>query len=340
MEKKHSSLRIWWQAFRYHFVPPSMFPVILGALVSWSQGLGFSLWYFFLVLFAVIINHIALNMTDDYFDFIHAVDHYGKDKKNPYTGGSGTLTQGLIQPVTMKYVFSLMYLIVIFIGIYLSIMRGWFVLVFGILGIVSSIFYTAPPLKLSHHGLGEITMLLNFSVTLGLGSFYVQAQLINLEALIAILPCGIMLFSMIIINEIPDINEDTQAGKLTLVARYGSAVALKLFIASWLSTYFIIILGVVFNILPLFCLLALLSVPLVVHTVFILQRYLTSSKNIVQANFSMILAHSVTSFGLIVGYIYDGLIKKADITSLWFIILLVSLVYIPAILPLLIKKPR
>ena len=81
MKKNSSFLSIWWTAFRYHFVPPSMFPVIIGGLVSWSNLQGFSLWYFALILLTVVINHIALNMTDDYFDYLHAVDQEKTDGK-------------------------------------------------------------------------------------------------------------------------------------------------------------------------------------------------------------------------------------------------------------------
>ena len=52
---------------------------------------------------------------------------------------------------------------------------------------------------------------------------------------------GIMLFSMIVINEIPDIEEDRAAGKLTLVARFGKQTGIKLYIASWVCTYGVIV---------------------------------------------------------------------------------------------------
>ena len=84
--------------------------------------------YFLLVMSGLILNHMALNMTDDYYDFRHLVDVFATDGKNPYTGGSGLLSSGLIQPQKMRRVFITFYIIAIGIGVFLGIMRGTFVL--------------------------------------------------------------------------------------------------------------------------------------------------------------------------------------------------------------------
>jgi 1,4-dihydroxy-2-naphthoate octaprenyltransferase len=99
--KNQSRIKIWWQAARYHFIPASIFPVSIWAIVSWSVDNTFSFWCFSLVLFAVVINHLALNMNDDYFDYKNSVDKLKPGEKNPYTGGSGMLTSGLRKPKTM-----------------------------------------------------------------------------------------------------------------------------------------------------------------------------------------------------------------------------------------------
>jgi 1,4-dihydroxy-2-naphthoate octaprenyltransferase len=315
-----------------------MFPVVIGALVSLGNQQGFSLWYFSLVFFTVIINHIALNMTDDYFDYLHAVDQASKDEKNPYTGGSGTLTTGVINPRSMLFVFSSLYIFVIIVGIYLSFYRGWPILIFGLVGVLSSIFYTAPPVKFSHHGLGELAMLFNFSFVLGVGSYYVQAQIISLEAIIATLPCGIMLFSMIIINEIPDIKEDTQAGKLTLIARYGPIMGIKLFTASWIVTYTVIIGGVATSILPMWSIICFLSLPFVLRSIRILRLHYKHPQQLITANLSMIIAHAITGLGLILAYAIKGIHSGGTIMLLGYIMIIFFLGYLPAIIPLIFPR--
>jgi len=339
MEENISRLKVWWQATRYHYVPPSIFPATLGALVSWAIDQNFSLWYFFLVLLGIIINHIALNMTDDYFDYQYSVDRLKPGEKNPYTGGSGTLTSGLIAPRAMFRAFALCYLITATIGIYLTLERGLPILALGLFGMFCSIFYTAPPISFSHHGLGELGLLINFGTTIGLGSYFVQAQKFSLEAFLITLPCGIMLFSMIVINEIPDLEEDKRAGKLTLVARYGERAGIKLYVLSWAFTYLVIISGVALKVLPPITLIGLLSLPLTYRSIRILLKYYRDPSKMAPANLDMIKAHSVTSLLLIAAYSIEGIIRGADVLQLIGILLLLAISYFPVAL-LLIKAPR
>ncbi len=323
----------WWQASRYHFVPPSIFPVAIGSIVSWSSFNSFSLYYFTLVIIGVTLNHIALNMTDDYFDYKHAVDNAKPGEKNPYTGGSGTLTSGLIQPKKMFIVFSLIYAVVFVLGAYLALQRGLLVLAFGLFGLFWSIFYTSPPIRFAHHGLGELGLLINFGPIIGLGAFFVQAQQLSIEAFLATLPCGIMLFSMIVINEIPDIHEDRLAGKLTLVARFGKKVGAQIYLISWIVTYSIIFLSVLFSILPWPVLLSFLSLPFVIDSNRILFRSYHQTSKLMPANKRMIQAHGLTSIGIIAGYILHGYLSGRTISGIYLFIIVLFLMYIPALIP-------
>jgi 1,4-dihydroxy-2-naphthoate octaprenyltransferase len=330
--------KVWWRALRYHFVPPSIFPAVLGGLISWAYGAFYPL-LFLVVVVAIIINHVGLNMTDDYFDYLHSVDQLKPGEKNPYTGGSGTLSSGAVQPRSMLRAFSLCYLVTISLGIFLTLMRGWPVLAFGLFGVFCAVFYTAPPISFSHHGLGELALLVNFGTIIGLGAFFVQAQTLTGEACLATLPMGIMLFSMIVINEIPDIEEDRRAGKLTLVARYGRLAGAKLYMASWLCTYGIIVGGAALGVLPVFTLAALVSLPLVYSSIRTLRVHYGDALRLAPANLNMIRAHSVACLGLIAGYAVQGLVNGADAWQLVFAVSVLAVVYAPVAVALT-RKPR
>jgi len=336
-----NNIFIWWQASRYHFIPPSFFPAAIGSIVSWSSYNSFSLYFFALVILGVIINHIALNMTDDYFDYKHAVDNTKPGEKNPYTGGSGTLTSGLIRPKKMLSVFIFLYLIVIILGVYLAFERGWPIIAFGLFGIFWSVFYTSPPIQFAHHGLGELGLLINFGPIIGLGAFFVQSQQVTIEAFLATLPCGIMLFSMIIINEIPDIQEDKLAGKLTLVARFGKKTGIKLYILSWIVTYCILLFSVLFSILPWPVLLSFISLPLVIDSIQKLVKTHRQPEKLFSANKRMIQSHGLTSFAIIAGYVWNGYLNGQMIFEIIPFITLLILLYLPALIPpIQIKKGK
>ena len=238
----------------------------------------------------------------------------------------------------MLMAFIICFIITTGIGIYLAWIRGWPILIFGLFGVFCSIFYTMPPISYSHHGLGELSLLVNFGTIIGLGSYFVQAHKFSLEAFLSTLPMGIMLFSMIVINEIPDYETDKMAGKLTLVARYGKKAGIKFYILSWICTYSVIIGAVALQFIPMLSVISLASMPLAYRSIEFLKRRYNSPTELAPANLDMIKAHSVTCIGLIAAYALQGLINGANALQLAIIILILVGFYAPAAIPLLRKQ--
>jgi 1,4-dihydroxy-2-naphthoate octaprenyltransferase len=321
-------LEIWWRAFRFHFTSASFMPGILGGMIAWTTDGKFLPGYFLLVILGLLLNHIALNMTDDYYDFRHLVDVFATDGKNPYTGGSGLLSSGLIQPQRMRNVFVTFYTIAIAIGVFLGAMRGVFIILLLAIGFFCAYFYTAPPIRFGYRGLGEIAQLLCFGPGIGIGAYYVQTQRISWEAFWGTLPLGIMLFSMITINEIPDYDEDRKGGKLNLVARFGREVGVWLFIMSLLSAYGAIVVGVILGRIPVLGLISLLTLPIAYKTISILRTCYQEPIKMTPANLGMICTHNFTAILLILAYFIEGFKSDALIASLLPVIVLVIL-YIP-----------
>jgi 1,4-dihydroxy-2-naphthoate octaprenyltransferase len=306
---------IWWKAFRFHFTSASFMPGILGGMIAWTNDGQFYPGYFLLVMSGLILNHIALNMTDDYYDFRHLVDVFAEEGKNPYTGGSGLLSSGLIQPEKMRQVFIILYILTIGIGVFLGVMRGAFILFLLGVGFFCAFFYTAPPIQFGYRGLGEFAQLLCFGPGIGLGAYYVQAQRISWEAFWGTLPFGIMLFSMITINEIPDYFEDRKGGKLNLVARFGREIGVWLFILSLLSAYGAILAGVILERVPVLGLISLLTLPLAYKTISILRNFYQEPIKMAPANFGMICIHNFTAILLILAYFIEGFTSDTLIAS-------------------------
>ena len=319
---------IWWKAFRFHYTSASFMPAVLGGMIGWTTEGQFHPEYFLLVLIGLVLNHLALNMTDDYYDFHHLVDVTAGDGRNPYTGGSGILSSGLIQPDRMKQVFITFYLLAIGIGVFLGIMRGTFILVLLAIGFFCAYFYTAPPIQFGYRGLGEIAQLLCFGPGIGLGAYYVQTQKISWEAFWGTLPFGIMLFSMITINEIPDYVEDRKGGKLNLVARFGREAGVWLFIVSLLSAYGVILAGVLLEKIPPLGLLSLLTLPIAFKTIWILKTFYRESAQMAPANLGMICVHNFTAILLIFAYFIEGFRRDALTASFLPLIVLIIL-YLP-----------
>jgi 1,4-dihydroxy-2-naphthoate octaprenyltransferase len=321
-------LEVWWKAFRFHYTSASFMPGILGGMIAWTTDGKFFPGYFLLVILGLLLNHMALNMTDDYYDFRHLVDVFATDGKNPYTGGSGLLSSGLIQPQRMRAVFITFYIIAIGIGVFLGVMRGAFILVLLAIGFFCAYFYTAPPIRFGYRGLGEMAQLLCFGPAIGVGAYYVQVQRVSWEAFWGTLPFGIMLFSMITINEIPDYFEDRKGGKLNLVARFGKETGVWLFILSLFSAYGAIVTGVILGRIPILGLISLLTLPIAYKTISILRTYYQEPVKMAPANLGMICTHNFTAILLILAYFIEGFKSDALIASFLPILVLIVL-YIP-----------
>jgi 1,4-dihydroxy-2-naphthoate octaprenyltransferase len=321
-------LGVWWKAFRFHFTSASFMPGILGGMIAWSTDGEFLPEYFLLVMLGLLLNHMALNMTDDYYDFRHLVDVFATHGKNPYTGGSGLLSSGLIHPRQMRNVFIIFYIIAIGIGLFLGIQRGAFILLLLGIGFFCAYFYTAPPIRFGYRGLGELAQLLCFGPGIGIGAYYVQAQRVSWEAFWGTLPFGIMLFSMITINEIPDYFEDRRGGKLNLVARFGRETGVGLFTVSLLSAYAAILAGVILRRIPGLGLVSLLTLPIAFKTISVLRSHYQEPIRMAPANLGMICAHNFTAILLALAYFIGGFRSDALIPSLLPLVVLIIL-YMP-----------
>ena len=298
---------IWIQALRLHFVPTSIFPALLGSIIAWSRFREFNFWYFSLVIVGVTVHHIGLNMMDDVFDYRHAVDRLHGEEKNPYTGGSGVLAEGLLNARHVLTASIFCYLVGTVIAVYLTILVGWPVLIFAAIGVFSSVFYTMPPIRYGYRGFGELSLLINFGPVICLGAFYVQTRSIAWEPFIISLVPGFLMWSMIVINEIPDYEEDRQSGKLNLVARVGRKRGVVLYVAGLTCAYGTMLLSAYFRATSFSVLLGLLTVPIAYGSFRILKDHYMDKIKMAPANLATIKVHALTMICLIIGYLAEGI---------------------------------
>jgi 1,4-dihydroxy-2-naphthoate octaprenyltransferase len=169
----------------------------------------------------------------------------------------------------------------------------------------SSIFYTTPPIRFGYRGFGELGLLINFGPVIVMGSYYVQAQTFAFEPLLASLVPGFMMWSMIIINEIPDYETDRRGGKWNLVARFGRKTGVVLYGIGLMIAYGILITAALANALPPFILLGLISLPFAIKSFAVMGRHLNDPLKMAPANLAMIKVHSITAVAMIIAYLIE-----------------------------------
>jgi len=290
------------RVLRAPFFTATVVPVLLGTAIAWQEGV-FHWRYFLLTLFGALCVHAGLNLSNDYFDHLLGSDEINQEL-TPFSGGSRVIQEGILAAREVLRLALGFYLVGILIGLYLAVVRGWFVLVLGVVGVLMAFFHTALPFKFSYigYGLGELAVGLGFGPFIVLGSYYVQARTVSYEALCASIPVGLLITAVLYINEFPDYVADKAVGKNTLIVVLGRERAVLGYIVLLVAAYVVIVVGVALHIFPYTLLLALLTVPLAYRGIRGAARFHSNTQKLIPTQAATIQLHLVTGLLLCLGY--------------------------------------
>nr|WP_319372749.1 prenyltransferase [uncultured Methanobacterium sp.] len=189
-----------------------------GALLALLLNAQFNLEKFIMGYAALFAAHLSVSYSNDYFDF--EVDQFQKPTR--FSGGSGVLVANPeLREFSKNFALVLMGLS-IFLAIITTILfqlpASFFILI--LCGNLLGWYYSAPPLRLSYHGLSEFATVLTGFIVPGIGYVILMGKL-DLNFLIFTIP--LMLYELLfIINvEIPDMEADSLGGKKTAVVVHG-----------------------------------------------------------------------------------------------------------------------
>jgi len=182
------------------------------------------------------------------------------------------------------------------------------ILLIGAIGIFLGVFYTAKPFRIGYGTFGELAVGIGFGPLVVLGSYYVQTQELSVNAFLISIPIGILIALVLYINEFPDYNADKSVGKNTLVVVLGKRKAVALYHILLGSVYVLIIALTMVKILPLTCLIALLTVPLALKAFLVSKRNFDKIYEILPANAATIALHSLIGILLCAGILLDKIL--------------------------------
>jgi 1,4-dihydroxy-2-naphthoate octaprenyltransferase len=251
------SLKTWFLEIRGPFLALSLVLAPIGTAIAWHDG-SFNLGYFLLAWVGAILAHVGVNVFNEYFDYLSGLDF--ETQKTPFSGGSGILTAGLIEP-RKTYLLGVVCLFIIdaAIGTIFVIVQGWGLIPVILLGGLFAYFYTP---YLSRWQIGELSAGLGMGSLVVLGAYYVQTGQYTWEAIVASLAPGFLTANLLLLNEFPDVEADIKVGRRNLVMALGRRRAGWLYTILLACTYLSIMLGVVFRLMPWPALVTLLTIPL------------------------------------------------------------------------------
>lgn len=287
MSKKLSLLI---KLIRYRFLLfAGILPFILGAAVAFHFTKIFYPSYFLIALVGLILVLIGVEAFNEYFDFKIGTDRVFLESYKEVP--KSTFIIGI-------FAFALAFII----AVYLTLSRGWQVMLFSLLGFLAAAFYVGPPIKLAYRGLGELVICLAYGPLMTTGSYYVQTQKIDCNPIIAsLLPCFFIL-ALTLINEIPDYYGDRLVGKRNIVVRVGREKAIIFYQILLLFCYIMVASGIILKKLPILSLLIFITLPLAYKNILIAKKHYDYPQSFIPAIRGTIFLYTVAISLLIISY--------------------------------------
>jgi 1,4-dihydroxy-2-naphthoate polyprenyltransferase len=250
-----SDLKGWITAARPKTLPAALGPILPGAALAWSKD-SFRLLPVTAALSAALLLQIAVNIANDYFDYIHGIDTPER------VGPTRAAASGLLSLKKMRIGMVIITSLILTIGVYLTYIAGLPILLIGLASVFSIYLYSAGPFPLSSNALGDLFVFIFFGPAAVCGTYYVQTLSLDIEIILFSVSIGLLITAIIVVNNYRDIKTDTAGGKKTLAVVLGEKLTKVEYSLLIIIAYLIPPNLVFFSDTSPWVLLSLISVPL------------------------------------------------------------------------------
>ena len=247
-------------AARPRTLPAAVAPVLVGTALAGEAGVFHPLTFIATLIGAIFIQ-VGTNLSNDYSDARRGADT--EDRLGPVRVTAG----GLVPPRQVLMATWVSFGVAVLVGIYLVAVAGWELLLVGGASILAGVLYTGGPRPYGYEGLGEVFVFAFFGIVAVTGSYFVQVKELPWEAFVLAVPVGLLAASILMVNNIRDLETDRRAGKRTLAVRLGRQRARRLYALTVYVAFFLAPLPWVLGSLSAWLLLPWLAIPLAVPLV-------------------------------------------------------------------------
>ncbi len=231
-------LASWFLAVRPFTLPASVVPVLVGTALAVRYG-HFDGVLFVLTLLGSVLVQIGTNLVDEY------TDHMKGGSQGKLLAPYKVIALGSLSPQAVRAGAIVSFGVATVIGLYLVAITNWSLLLICAASLVVAYSYSAGPLPLGNIGLGEPLVFVFMGLLMVTATYYVQTSTLSREALLAALPVACLVTAILVVNDLRDIDEDRQSGKVTLVSRFGPGFGVGLFVLLVAGAYLSVLFWVV-----------------------------------------------------------------------------------------------
>ncbi|MCL4312538.1 MAG: 1,4-dihydroxy-2-naphthoate polyprenyltransferase [Actinobacteria bacterium] len=207
--------------------------VVVGTAAGATEG-TVVWWRALLALVVAVGIQIGTNYANDYSD-----GKRGADAKR--SGPVRLVASGLASPTAVKRAAIVSFAIAAAAGAVLAIIVNPLLFLFGGACILAGWFYTGGPRPYGYMGLGELFVFIFFGVAAVCGTAYVVTSRLDLVALLASLPVGLLATALLVVNNLRDIDTDASSGKRTLAVMLGERLTRSFYVGCVIAAFLLVI---------------------------------------------------------------------------------------------------
>lgn len=207
-----NSWKAWLLAARPKTLTGAAVPVMIGLSLAWTKVDEYQWLPAFLCLLFAFIMQIDANFVNDYFDFLKGNDDETR------LGPKRACAMGWVDAKVMRRAIIIVTILACLIGLPLVFYGGLEMVLIGALCVLFCFLYTT---HLSYVGMGDVLVLIFFGIVPVCIPYYILTHSIDVEVVVASLACGLVIDTLLMINNYRDIENDMRAGKKTLAVKLG-----------------------------------------------------------------------------------------------------------------------
>lgn len=218
---RKNSAKAWLLAARPKTLTAAVIPVVVACALAWQAGC-FRL--FPAVVCAVFagLMQIASNLINDLWDFMKGTD--GEDRLGPRRAS----LEGWVTPTAMRIGIVAVVTLACVFGCLLVSQAGVWLVFLGGACVVFAFLYT---MWFSYAGLGDLLVLLFFGLVPVCATYYIFAESLSTPVVICAAACGIVVDTLLVLNNFRDRESDRRCGKRTIIVILGENFGKWLYLA-------------------------------------------------------------------------------------------------------------
>jgi 1,4-dihydroxy-2-naphthoate octaprenyltransferase len=202
----------WVVVTRAAVLPMTLFAGLVAGLLA-VRADGFSLWMLVTAIVGILLAHTSNNLMNDLADTDVGLDTaaYPRALYAPHPILSGLVTRRQLLAAIAGCVLADFVIMVV-----LAAQRGWAVVAFAVGGFALSYAYTAPPLRLKKHGLGEPDVFVTWGPLMVAGTYFSATGHLPWQVWVASVPYGLLCTTVLMGKHIDKIPYDAPTGTRTI----------------------------------------------------------------------------------------------------------------------------